>query len=47
MLKIALSTARSQYEFYRNTAEDSEMEEVKALLMHLAESESRMKRYSI
>jgi rubrerythrin len=42
MLKIALSTARSQYEFYNNTAEESEMEDVKALLIHLAESESRM-----
>ncbi|MHA2040540.1 MAG: hypothetical protein ACW975_01645 [Candidatus Thorarchaeota archaeon] len=42
MLKIALSTAKSQYEFFLKTAEESEMEEVKALLMHLAESESRM-----
>ena len=42
MLKIALSTARSQYEFFLNTAEGSEVEEVKALLMHLAESESKM-----
>jgi len=42
MLKIALSTAKSQYEFFKNTAEKSEMEDVKALLMYLAESESRM-----
>jgi rubrerythrin len=42
MLKLALSTARSQYEFFRATAESAEMEEVKSLLMHLAESESRM-----
>jgi rubrerythrin len=42
MLKIALSTARSQHEFFLNTAKGSEVEEVKALLMHLAESESKM-----
>jgi rubrerythrin len=42
MLKLALSTARSQYEFFLNTAEGATVDEVKALLMHLAESESKM-----
>ncbi|MFW9803643.1 MAG: hypothetical protein ACFFFC_13370 [Candidatus Thorarchaeota archaeon] len=42
MLKIALSTTKSQYEFFKNIAEESEIEEVKALLMHLVDSESRM-----
>ncbi|MHA2142860.1 MAG: hypothetical protein ACXADC_14755 [Candidatus Thorarchaeota archaeon] len=42
MLKLALSTARSQYEFYLNAAQGAEMDEVKALLNRLAESESSM-----
>ena len=42
MLKLALATAKSQYKFFLRTAENSEVAEVKALLMVLAESESDM-----
>ncbi len=42
MLKLALATAKSQYEFFLRTAENSQVTEVKALLMVLAETESEM-----
>ncbi len=42
MLKLAIAAAKSQLKFFLRTAENSEVAEVKALLMVLAESESDM-----
>jgi rubrerythrin len=42
MLKLALSTAKSQRDFFLRTAENSGMAEVKVLLLVLAESEEGM-----
>jgi hypothetical protein len=41
-MKLAQSTAKSDHDFYLGTAEKSEMPEVKALLMVLADSESKL-----
>ena len=42
LMKLAQSTAKSDHEFYLGTAEKAEMPEVKALLMVLADSESKL-----
>jgi hypothetical protein len=42
MLKLALSTARSQHELFLNLSENAKMPEVKSLLAYLLESESWM-----
>ncbi len=42
MLKLALLTAKFQHKFFVSAAESAEMPEVKALLMVLAESESKL-----
>lgn len=40
VLKLALSTAKAQYDFFVKTAEEAQIPEVSALLKTLAESES-------
>ena len=42
MLKLALASAKNDHEYFLNLADEAEMPEVKALLMVLAESESKM-----
>ena len=42
MLKLALSTAKSQRDFFSRAAENSQVAEVKVLLLVLAESEEDM-----
>lgn len=42
MLKLALSAAKGQHDFFLRTADNVAMPEVKALLMVLAESEEKM-----
>ncbi|MFW9920800.1 MAG: hypothetical protein ACFFED_14440 [Candidatus Thorarchaeota archaeon] len=42
MLKLALLSAKSQHEFFVSTSEKTELPEVKALLLVLADSEHKM-----